>query len=812
MIARRPAFAAAALLLSGIVLAFALPTQPWILLLLAALAAIAALSVAQRPGLASALLAIAIISVGVVSAELAYFRFASDDIGAFTSSVPRWAQLELVLDEPPTIAATAGLRSLPPHQKFIATVRAVLTRSGWIPARGRIAVEALEPGGMLADGQIIRALGSLSRPSPATDPGALDWSRIERSRRILATFRIAHADNIEIVADPGAGLLGWERAWARRLLARGFDDTDADDFELLETLTLGDAEVHSQATQQAFRELGAAYLFSISGMHFAIIAAGVYGICRLLMISPRKACAACLATVFLYSISVTPGVSALRAAVAMIVILGGVLLGRGTDRLQILGAAVIIVLLLNPMDAFNAGFVLALFCILGILMIAPPLVHWLNAWIEEPLSSGAPLPWPKRIMKALLGWLAISLAAWVIGMPIVARNFEQLSFASVPAGLLLLPLVALTLWGGCGKIILTLLWPSTARVWAFLADQPIALLKTVVAMIGRLPATSLPVAKPPLFAIAAYYLLILLPLLPWPRRWLKHVAALVAVLAVCSFALGLTCGFPMMGERRPGTLTITVLDVGEGRCVVVQPAEGPPFLIDAGSSSIGELTQSVLGPFLAERQQRAVGSVFLTNTDYPHFSALPLMLPRYNPSGIFTSASFSDEINANPPAQMLLDQLALAGKSPRVLHQGDTLRMASSLTLDVLWPPDRSKLTANNSSLVLRLNFGNQRVLFCGDIQTPAIASLLRSTPSLAADVLIAPHDGIAEPASARLLAAVNPRIIISSDRAPLTEKQVEFDRLAQGRLMYRTSRCGAIDLRLSTGGPIQVQTFLGGN
>ena len=63
--------------------------------------------------------------------------------------------------------------------------------------------------------------------------------------------------------------------------------------------------------------------------------------------------------------------------------------------------------------------------------------------------------------------------------------------------------------------------------------------------------------------------------------------------------------------------------------------------------------------------------------------------------------------------------------------------------------PPSPHWTGNDASGVIRLTFSGRRILFTGDIQQEGIQSLLRCVPDLKTDILIAPHHGSAEEATA---------------------------------------------------------------
>ena len=119
-------------------------------------------------------------------------------------------------------------------------------------------------------------------------------------------------------------------------------------------------------------------------------------------------------------------------------------------------------------------------------------------------------------------------------------------------------------------------------------------------------------------------------------------------------------------------------------------------------------------------------------------------------------------------------------------------------------------MNSNNCGLVLKLKYAGETVLFPADIQEPAERELLRHPEELRADVLVVPHHGSAEGTTGEFIRAVKPKFIVASNYVKLTHKQRVFDEVAADWPVYRTSRCGAIDLVIEPSGGIEVKTFLG--
>jgi competence protein ComEC len=255
---------------------------------------------------------------------------------------------------------------------------------------------------------------------------------------------------------------------------------------------------------------------------------------------------------------------------------------------------------------------------------------------------------------------------------------------------------------------------------------------------------------------------------------------------------------------------ITLLSVGAGQCGVVLLPSHHVVMIDAGSATVSDVSQRLVMPYLGDEGLGIIDKIILSHGDFSHISAAADLFRGYHQPQVMMSPHFQRQAFGNYPAQDLLATLMAAGCSPAIAHRGDRLDLGGGVSINVLWPPADCDMNSNNCSLVLKLNFGGRSVLFPGDIQEPAQRALLKNPSGLKCDVLVAPHQGSAESTTPEFIRAVDPRTIVASSDRKLTHKQKDFDVLATGYPLYRTSRCGAIALTIDDQGHISVQTYLG--
>ena len=826
--ARRPAVAAAVVFMVGVGVHAAVSHQPvaWLIggVLFSGLAAWAI----RRPVLSSCSIAVALFCSAVAAAQVATFQYPGDHISALAADTPRLAQLEMRLIDPPRLviqptARGGPRRALPPKQVTRAEVTAVLTRAGWAPATGTTLVQLTTPHPRLAVGQTVRVLGMLQRPGPAMNPGQFDWASYYREQRVLTSVQIPEPGNVTIVAPPPRFMpRAWVQAHARRLLAAGFPAERSLDHALLRALLLGDNDPELRDVQDDFKRTGTSHHLAISGMHIAILGGFVYLVCRAMRLTPRVSTWAMVAFVVLYGVAALPSPPVVRSVLLCAAFGVGRVFRRTVDAIQLLAVTVLAMLIYHPPDLFNAGFQLSFGTVLGLMILTGPAVDLMrSAGTYDPLPPAGMGRVPLDVRAAhwadrnVLTIVAAALVAWFVSLPLIALHFEQLNPWAVFAGLLLAPMVFFSLIGGLLKVVLTLIWPGGAPVWAAVAAAPIGWTRRTVEWLATFPGSDVPLPAPPVWLLFAFYAALCFVLPRWRLptvRWCARCGPVAACGAI--FLLPVRDDVRRALPALQDEVRVTFLAVGAGQCAVLEPPSGRTTLIDAGSASLADLLFKCLGPYLRSAGHSEVDTVLVTHANYDHYSAVAELAEAYGVREVLTAPHFRAHARDNPSAETLLASLDRLNRPPRVVTPGERLPLGRDSEIEILWPPeavDAATLNANDASLVFRLTHRGRAILFTGDIQDDALRELLKTPEKLRADVLVAPHHGSAEPSTPAFLRAVGARHVVSSNDRTLTGKQLRFDALVAetGAAMLRTNRCGAITVRLTADGEVDIKTFL---
>jgi len=804
-LAKRPAVAAAVLFAAGVAAHRAAPAWPGVWLGVIVGLLIPAVATFGRERVSSAFVAAAVMVGGVAAGQVEGYFYPRDHVSAFLNDEPRLAWVEVSVESPPRVLADVWHgRPVPPKQVFAGEVRRVRTWGGWAGASGRVLVNLARPREDLAVGQVVRVLGRLERPAEAMNPGQFDWAGYCREQRVLATVHVQRAGNIEVVGRGWAGPLEWVRAKARAALAAGFGRREARDHSVLRALLLGDRDPEVREVAESFARTGTSHLLAISGLHVAVVAFVVYGLWRLMRWGPRGGVWAALVVVLVYGVAAHDSPSVVRAVMMCAVVAGGLLMRRGIDGLQVLAISAIAMLVYHPADLYSAAFGLSFGTVAGLMVFERRVRLSLTRKEEDPWRV------PDRgLLAAMKGhvWRAAvaGVVAWGVAIPLVVWHFEQINPWAVLGTLVLGPVVFVAIVGGVAKVVLTLLCPWGAPTWAWGARWPVVWMEAVVRWLGHLPGADLPVVRPPVWVIVAYYGLLCLPLVRLPWWWVRR--------GLVAGPMALAIWLPFRAPVVHGETRVTILAVGAGSCGVVELADGRVVLIDAGSSSLPDALRDCLGPYLRHRGKRGVDAIYLSHPNFDHYSAAVDLVEGYGVGKVYVTPFFGPHSEGNRSATRLLRELGRRKMGPAVLAAGDGVDLGAGARLEVVWPPADKVIEeklSNEAGMVLRLVCGGRTVLFPADIQQVGEGELVKEPSRIRADVLVAPHHGSSEVTTAAFVRAVGPRFIVSSNDRRLSGKQREFEKLVGRTPLFRTGESGAVTVRVSAEGEVRVETFRG--
>ena len=232
------------------------------------------------------------------------------------------------------------------------------------------------------------------------NPGEFDFAAHSRADRRLSLLSSESPDCVSRLAAPSAWRPG--RILDRRLCAAGdsilWQRLARDRSGLALALLLGERDELDATRTAAFFETGTVHLLSISGLHVGILAAFLFFALRrgLLPRGPALLAVAAITTAYALAIDAEP--PAVRATVLVLLVCAGLYLGRPVLGFNLLAAAALVVLAMNPADLFRVGPQLSFLAMATLVWVGPRLRRRRTV---DPLARllAATRPWPVRLAR-----------------------------------------------------------------------------------------------------------------------------------------------------------------------------------------------------------------------------------------------------------------------------------------------------------------------------------------------------------------------------------------------------------------------------
>jgi competence protein ComEC len=533
------------------------------------------------------------------------------------------------------------------------------------------------------------------------------------------------------------------RERAERALGAGMPPREA---ALARGFVLGEDDGVDPLTTEDFRRSGLAHLLAVSGQNVALLALLAMPLLAALGMPLRTRLLWILAVIAVYVPLAGAGPSIQRAGIMGALSVLATLTGRRASRLYALAFAAVVLLAIEPGIAADVGWQLSFAAVLGILLLARPL----GGAIAAGLGGG------RGWRRALADAAAMTIAATLATVPLIAYHFEAVSTLTLVANLLALPAVAPAMWLGMLVAAAGQIPGFPVGVLNALAAPLLAYIAQVAAWCGR-PTWAYPHVHLGLAGLIASYAVlataaaIAASTADGPKTQLRvafsarrrtgwGLAAGLGVavaLALPAGGAGGSTGAPVAGLR------ISVLDVGQGDAILLQPVRAPAILVDGGPPGGGLVAE------LRAAGVERLGAVLVTHDQSDHAGGVPELL------------------GAMPVGQLLYGVLGrplgvetgAAGVPIRRVARGSELR-SGSLRLEVLWPPHellaerQAGEDPNRLAIVALARWRRFSMLLTADVEAEAVP--LDAGP---VDVLKVAHHGSEDAGLGSLLDRLRPRL-----------------------------------------------------
>ena len=537
-------------------------------------------------------------------------------------------------------------------------------------------------------------------------------------------------------------------------------------------LLLGDTSQIDYATRRNFQTSGISHVIAVSGMHVSILFSLVYLLC-----GKKRILTALIGIPVLILFAAVAGFtpSIVRACIMQSLMILALLLKREYDPPTALGFSVLVILMVNPMSITSIGLQLSVACMIGIFAFSSRISTRLLG--SRAGEKGRSLK--KRMLRWLVASVSITISTMITTVPLCALHFGMVSIVGVLTNLLAVWVVSFIFYGIMLSCILGLIWLPLGMGLAWLVNWPIRYVLFLSGFLGKLPVAAVYTQSVyvVIWLVFSYALLLLL----WinGRKHLKITSACIAAGLVIALALSWL-------EPRLDNCRVSVLDVGQGQCILLQSGE-EHYLVDCGSERVNTAADAALN-LLASRGIFHLDGVILTHYDGDHASDVVNLLHQIPVHALY----LPDLHDTNSLREQI--QSTYAGPIHWIAKDYQISLHAGNITL---FP---SQITANDNESRMCVLYQplNYDILITGDRSARGERELIRHTSLPKLELLVAGHHGAKNATGVEILTVTQPDVVAIS-----VGKDNHYDHPSRETLQ-RLSRCGCKVVRTDEQGTVE--------
>jgi competence protein ComEC len=282
----------------------------------------------------------------------------------------------------------------------------------------------------------------------------------------------------------------------------------------------------------------------------------------------------------------------------------------------------------------------------------------------------------------------------------------------------------------------------------------------------------------------------------------KHLKKVIPILVLLLIAAafwyldpieesGVSAVQPAESDEISASLTLTVLDVGQGSAALLQAGD-VSILIDAGERDQGESVRSALKAAGVTKLDRLI----LTHLHTDHYGGALSLIGSIPITEIWVPETPEELTPTIKMYSNLLDAIEDENVPVALLSSPAVYTLTEDVTLSVLDGFLETPESLNDTSLILRIDCGDASFLITGDAGTAQEDQLRLSGEPISVDVLVAGHHGSSTSSRQYFLNTVQPAasvISVGANNSYNLPNEHTVERLAAFGPIYRTDLNGTI-------------------
>lgn len=535
------------------------------------------------------------------------------------------------------------------------------------------------------------------------------------------------------------------------------------------SLITGDKTSIDSSLYNNFRQLGLSHILAISGLHIGMIYAFIYFFTFKNQFIKRLVS---VIVFIIYIILTTYSVSIIRATFMFLILEYEKDVKRPYDSITALSGISLILLVINPYILFDMAFIMSVSTVASIILFHKKVKNKIKL-LGDTWSS----------------LISISICAQIGIIPVLLYNFNSIGIYVIPANLMIVGILTLTMPLIFGNIIIYNIFPNVAILIGKIINISLMSIINISFIYTKLPLVNILIASPKKVNILIYYIIIIVMAWEvWKFSFSKKkiiIGLVLAAILINSFIFIKNDG-----------MKLTFFYVGQGDSILIETPKKKRILIDGGPVTCENKDKLV--KLLLRNGISKIDTVILSHSHLDHIGGLVEVFNKLKVKQFVYGVEPENVLEFNEINKICINK----GIEKINLFKGDIFFIEKDIKLICLNPESSSTYNEekeNDNSLTFFIKYKNFKGLFTGDIEGDTERDVVRLF-NLKADLLKMPHHGSNTSSTEDFVKKVGAKVAIVQVGKNLyghpDEKVIKrYERY--GYKVFRTDEIGAIIVKV---------------
>ncbi len=545
-------------------------------------------------------------------------------------------------------------------------------------------------------GDTLKLHGRLKIPEKAKNPSQFDYAQYLQFKN---TFSLIYAlDDWQIINETQ----DFKGKFIRKLndtrnsiLDIHKQNIKSPMIEILGGIIFGDDAVNpDEITRDNFIHSGIIHILAASGMNVTLIFGIWFFISSKLKINYRFSIITGILLILFYTCMTGFGPPIIRGFLMLFFVLIGKLIDRSAPTLGLLFLVAFFMLIYNPLMIFDIGFQLSFIVTFGLILSAPLFVFNFKF----------------KPVNVILSACIVPLIAQIFAAPLQLYYFNTFTVYSVFANIAIVPVLSIVSFVGFISSILALI-PAIANKVCYFADlilNPLLIFIVKTAeFFSSLPNSVIYLKKPALFQLILYFAFIVLLIC---ILFYKIFNKKVKIIAVSLFCILLISFVPIKNNNPE----VIFFSVGNADAALIKSPKNQYFLVDTGKMpylNSSSQAKYIIIKHLKDKGIKNIHSLILSHFDADHAGGTVDILKELNVGRVYITDTFE---NTNL-AKSIFKYIEENNINSIIVNNETQIYNDGNFSVDIIKPKGENIISENQKSLIAKISYYNNSVLFMGD-------------------------------------------------------------------------------------------------